>query len=158
MARLTSEFSATRAIREYIEHHYLPAASNYHERAADDSRLGTGLLHWQQDIDRHWNTVRFGAVGIETHDGQHFFQVEVLPGNLNPDQLTVELYADSVQGGQPVLEVMIAPKPRADSPAAMTYSAQMSATRPASDYTARIVPHHPNASVPLEARQILWQR
>jgi starch phosphorylase len=53
---------------------------------------------------------------------------------------------------------MIAPKPRADSPAAMTYSAQMSAIRPASDYTARIIPHHPNASVPLEARQILWQR
>jgi starch phosphorylase len=53
---------------------------------------------------------------------------------------------------------MIASKPSADSPAVMTYSAQMSATRPASDYTARIVPHHPNASVPLEARQILWQR
>jgi starch phosphorylase len=116
------------------------------------------LLHWQQDIDRHWNTVRFGAVGIETHDGQHFFQVEVLPGNLNPDQLTVELYADSVQGGQPVLEVMIAPKPSADSPGVVTYSAHVSTTRPASDYTARIIPHHPNASVPLEARQILWQR
>jgi glycogen phosphorylase len=75
------------------------------------------LLHWQQDIDRHWNTVRFGPVRIETHDGQHFFQVEVSPGNLNPDQLTVELYADSVQGGKPVLEVMTAPKPGADSPA-----------------------------------------
>jgi len=158
MARLTSEFSATRAIREYTEDHYLPAASGYHERAAGDSVLGTALLHWQQDIDRHWNTVRFGAVRIETHDGQHFFQVEVLSGNLNPDQLTVELYADSVQGGQPVLEVMIAPKPGADAPDVMTYSAQMSATRPASDYTARIIPHHPNASVPLEARQILWQR
>jgi starch phosphorylase len=158
MARLTSEFSATRAIREYAENHYLPAASGYHVRAAEDSKLGESLLHWRQEIDRHWNTVRFGAVRIETHDGQHFFQVEVLSGNLNPDQLTVELYADSVQGGQPVLEVMIAPKPSADSPAVMTYSAQMSATRPASDYTARIIPHHPNASVPLEARQILWQR
>jgi starch phosphorylase len=80
MARLTSEFSATRAIREYTENHYLPAASGYRDRAAGDSALGTGLLHWQQDIDRHWNTVRFGAVGVETHDGQHFFQVEVLPG------------------------------------------------------------------------------
>ena len=32
--------------------------------------------------------MRFGAVEIETHDGQHFFQVEVFPGNINPDQLT----------------------------------------------------------------------
>jgi len=116
------------------------------------------LLHWQQDIDRHWSTVRFGTVKIETHDGQHFFQVEVLPGNLNPDQLTVELYADSVQDGQPVLEVMIAPKSSVDALGVMTYSAHVHATRPASDYTVRIIPHHPNASVPLEARQILWQR
>jgi starch phosphorylase len=158
MARLTSEFSATRAIREYTENHYLPAASGYRVRAAEDSKLGESLLHWQKDIDRHWNTVRFGAVGIETRDGQHFFQVEVLPGNLNPDQLQVELYTDSVQGGEPALEVMTAPEPRADSPGAFVYSAQVSAIRPASDYTVRIIPRHPNASVPLEARQILWQR
>jgi starch phosphorylase len=158
MARLTPEFSATRAIREYTENHYLPAASGYRERAASDSALGVGLLCWQKEIDRHWNTVHFGTLKIETHDGQHFIQVEVLPGNLNPDQLTVELYADSVQGGQPVLEVMIAPKPSADSPGVMIYSAHVSTTRPASDYTARIIPHHSNASVPLEARQILWQR
>ena len=43
MARLTPEFSATRAIREYTENHYLPAASNYHERAADDSSAGFGF-------------------------------------------------------------------------------------------------------------------
>ena len=158
MARLTPEFSATRAIREYTENHYLPAASGYRERAAGDSALGVGLLHWQQDIDRHWNTVRFGAVGIETHDGQHFFQVEVLPGNLNPDQLEVELYADSIHGGKPAIEGMTALEPCPDSPGVLTYSAHVSPTRPVSDYTARIVPRHPNASVPLEAQQILWQR
>jgi starch phosphorylase len=158
MARLTSEFSATRAIREYTENHYLPAASDYHVRAAQDSKLGESLLNWQQDIDRHWNTVRFGAVGNETHDGQHFFQVEVFPGTLTQNQLQIELYADSVRGGQPVIEVMIAPNQSADAPGVLTYSAQVSASRPASDYTARIIPHHPNVSVPLEAGQILWQR
>jgi starch phosphorylase len=158
MAQLTPEFSATRAIRKYTENHYLPAASGYHERAAGDSALGVGLLHWQQDIDRHWNTVRFGTVGIETHDGEHFFQVKVYPGALNSDQLRVELYADSVQAGEPALTVMTAYEPRAASSDELTYLAQVSATRPASDYTARIIPHHPSASVPLEAGQILWQR
>jgi len=158
MARLTPEFSATRAIREYTGNHYLPAASGYRERADGDGALGVGLLQWRQDIDRHWNTIRFGSVRTETHDSQHFFHVEVLPGSLKPDQLQVELYADSAQGGQPVIEVMTATKSSADSPGTMTYSAQTSATRPASDYTARIIPHHPNSSVPLEAVQILWQR
>jgi starch phosphorylase len=158
MAQLTSEFSATRAIREYTENHYLPAASGYRERADGDSALGLSSLRWKQAIDRDWNAVRFGSVKIETLDGQHFFKVEVSPGNLIPDQLTVELYADSVQGGQPVLEVMTAGEPRTDLPGVLTYSAQVSATRPASDYTARIIPHNLNVSVPLEALQILWQR
>ena len=158
MARLTSEFSATRAIREYTENHYLPAASGYRERAAEDSKLGESLLHWQQDIDRHWNTVHFGPVRIETHDGQHFFQAEVSQGALTQDQLRVELYADSVDGGKHAIEVMPAPEPSANSQGAFIYSAQVSATRPASDYTARVIPRHPNASVPLEAGQILWQR
>jgi starch phosphorylase len=158
MARLTPEFSATRAIREYTEKHYLPAASGYRERADGDGALGVGLLQWRHDIDRHWSTVRFGSVRTETHDGQHFFQVEVLPGNLNPNQLQVELYADPAQDGLPVVEVMTATNPSSDSQGSFIYSAQISATRPAGDYTARIIPHHPNASVPLEAGQILWQR
>jgi starch phosphorylase len=53
---------------------------------------------------------------------------------------------------------MAAPESRADSPGAFLFSAQVSAVRPASDYTVRIIAHHPNASVPLEAGQILWQR
>jgi hypothetical protein len=38
------------------------------------------------------------------------------------------------------------------------YSVCCPAKRPATDYTARLVPSHAGASVPLEAEQILWQR
>jgi starch phosphorylase len=158
MARLTPEFSATRAIREYTENHYLPAASRYRERAAKDGALGLSLLRWKQDIDRNWSTVRFVKVQINTHDGQHFFLADVAPGSLTPNHLNVELYADSAQGQGACCEVMNASGPCADTPGAFTYSAQISATRPASDYTARIVPYHLNAAVPLEASQIVWQR
>ena len=158
MARLTPEFSATRAIREYTESHYLRAASDYRGRAADDGAIGLSLLRWKQDLDRYWSTVRFGPAGVTTRDGQHFFQVQVSPGTLNRDYLTVELYADSIHGEQPAIEAMDAVEPCADSPDAFIYSAQVSAARPASDYTVRIVPHHLNASVPLEAEQIVWRR
>jgi starch phosphorylase len=158
MARLTPEFSATRAIREYTESHYLPAASRYRNRAADDGAIGSGLLRWKQDLERHWNSVRFVSIQINTRDGQHFFQADVAPGSLTPDHLRVELYADPAQDNLACFEVMDPSKPSPDTPGSYTYSAQVSATRPASDYTARIVPHHPNALVPLEAGQIVWQR
>ena len=158
MARLTPEFSATRAIREYTKSHYLPAASRYRDRAANDGAVGSSLLQWKQDLDRHWTTVRFVSIRINTHDGQHFFQADVAPGSLTPDHLKVELYADPTQGEAASFKVMIPSGPSPDTPDSCTYSAQVSAKRDASDYTARIVPHHINAFVPLEASQIVWQR
>jgi glycogen phosphorylase len=55
------------------------------------------------------------------------------------------------------LESMKTSEPSADAQGVLTYLAQVSATRASSDYTARIIPHHANVSVPLEAGQILWQ-
>ena len=158
MARLTPEFSATRAIREYTESHYLPAASRYRDRAVDNGAVGSSLLQWKQDLERYWSTVHFVSIRINTHDGQHFFQADVAPGSLTPDHFRVDLYADTAHEKSAPFQVMNASGPCADKPGAFNYSAQVSATRPASDYTARIVPHHPNALVPLEVGQIVWQR
>jgi starch phosphorylase len=159
MARLTPEFSATRAIREYTEGHYLPAASDYRDRAAQEGALGNRLIQWQKNIARHWSSVRFGSVDVRTHDGQHFFRLEVIPGNLAPDELRVELYAEPNQKSASIaVEVMTACKACANPGGALLYSAEVPTGRPASDYTPRIIPHHPSASVPLEAAQILWQR
>ena len=49
MARLTSRFSANRAVREYTDTHYLPAAAAYRERAANGSRQGGELVAWRKD-------------------------------------------------------------------------------------------------------------
>ena len=37
-------------------------------------------------------------------------------------------------------------------------TAVVSAARPPSDYTARVIPHYDGVAVPLEAGHILWQR
>ncbi len=158
MALLTPEYSASRAVRQYTRDHYLAAASGYRERAAGEGALGASLLAWRERIVRHWNTVRFGTVDTETHDGHHFFRVQVFVGDLHPDELQVELYAEPLSGRESALQAMTAGEPAAGVPGAQIYSAQVAATRPASDYTPRVIPHHPNASVPLEAAQILWQR
>ncbi|MEO6912092.1 MAG: alpha-glucan family phosphorylase, partial [Edaphobacter sp.] len=157
MARLTPEFSATRAIREYTEGHYLAAASGYRERAAGDSKIGASLLQWQQEVAQRWNTVRFGKLDIGMHNGLHCFRVEVFAGGLKPEELRVELYANPVEGGTPVPVTMTTCKACAAPDGAQIYLAEVPAARPASDYTARIIPFHPKASVPLETQHILWQ-
>jgi glycogen phosphorylase len=158
MARLTPEFSAGRTIQNYTEHHYLSAAAGYGQRSAKDSALGFELLQWQHNIAQEWNTVRFGTMQVETRNGQHFFRVQVLPGTVPIGDVKVELYASPLGKGDAVVETM---KPCAQCKAsngAVTYSAQIAAVRGSSDYTPRITPYHPAASLPLEAGQILWQR
>jgi starch phosphorylase len=158
MARLTPEFSAGRAIREYTTDHYLPAAAGYAERDARDGKLALDLVQWQHSLADRWKTLRFGTCTSETKDSQHRFQVQVMPGGLRADQFRVELYASPTEASSPNPEVIPACASSADPSGALLYSICCQATRPATDYTARVVPSHAGALVPLEASQILWQR
>jgi starch phosphorylase len=158
MATLTPEFSASRAIREYTNDRYLPAAAGYNARAADDGKLGVDISEWQQNVAKSWGTLGFGEVNSETKNGQHRFHITVLPGGLHPDQFSVELYAgpSGESGTKP--EVLAACTSLAASSSTIVYSVCCAAKRSASDYTARLVPSRTGASVPLDAGQILWQR
>jgi starch phosphorylase len=156
MALLTPRFSAGRAIREYTESHYLPAAAAYRERADSDGKAGDAVLLWQRDVASHWHTLRFGGVLAETHDGQHHFQVQVFPGSMRPEEFSVQIYADPAEGQE--ASVVDAVGAGAELAGAIVYSAEVSAGRPETDYTARIVPRNAGVAVPLEARWILWQR
>lgn len=158
MAKLAPQFSAGRAIREYAEAHYIPAAASYHSRADGNSHAGAGLLAWQQQIARHWNDVHFSAVDIKTHDDRHFFEVKIFPGGVDLAGLGVQLYANSFATGNAVIEEMIPHSSVPDSGGGQIYAASVGASRPAGDYTPRIIPRHPDAFVPLEANEIIWQR
>jgi starch phosphorylase len=158
MARLTPEFSASRAIRQYTNDHYLPAAAGYQRRAAGDGKLGADLVQWQHSLADQWSTMRFGTFTSETGDGQHRFKVEIVPGGLHADQFRVELYAAQTTTGGRTPEVIPACDSSVGPSGTLLYSVCCPATRPADDYTARVVPSHAGALVPLEASQILWQR
>ena len=70
----------------------------------------------------------------------------------------MELYADRVNGGAPVRQVMKRARQLVGTASGYVYGATVPATRPATDYTARVVPHCSGVAVPLEAAYILWER
>jgi glycogen phosphorylase len=158
MARLTPQFSAGRAIREYSEDHYIPAASAYNQRSAANSELGKSLLLWRQRIEEHWSSVRFGSVSSNTRSGHHYFTIEVLQGGLDSNDFKVEIYANTSPGQETIHAVKPEPKSGPDRAHLLIYLTDIPANRPVGDYTARIVPNHPQVSLPLESNQILWQR
>jgi starch phosphorylase len=158
MARLTPRFSADRTVREYTEEHYLPAATAYHERTAMKGAAGRQLVDWRHSLDQKWAGLRFGEVKVTTKDQQHVFVVQVYLDDLDPAAVRVELYANGVNGGEPVRQEMKPLRQLVGAVGGYVYSATVSADRPACDHTARVIPHCDGVSVPLEAAQVLWQR
>ncbi len=158
MARLTPRFSASRTVREYTEQHYLPAAAAYRARAAAKGATARQLVDWRTAFAKQWAAIRFGARALESKDGQHIIRAEVFLHGAGPDTVRVELYADAAKGGEPVRQDMTRLQPLASGAGGYTYSATVSAARPASDYTARIMAQSDGLAVPLEAGWILWQR
>ena len=158
MARLTPQFSADRAVREYTEQYYLPAATAYRERAANKGAVGRQMVNWQHSLKQKWATLHFGEVKVETRGEQHVFEVQVCLNGLDPQAVRVELYADGAMGGAPVRQGMKRVQPSTGEPREGIYRASVSATRPATDYSARIIPQCAGVAVPLEVDLILWQR
>jgi starch phosphorylase len=157
MARLTPQFSANRTVREYIEQHYLPAAEAYRRRAADKGAMGRQMVDWRHNLEQKWDTLRFGEMKVTTDGGNHLFKVQVYLGDLDPDTVRVELYADGLNGKEPIRQEMMRGQQLADANS-FNYCTQTPATRPPTDYTARVIPDSPGVAVPLEAARILWQR
>jgi len=158
MARLTPRFSTNRAVCEYTEQYYLPAASAYLKRVVDKGQIGVDIANWRHALDREWTALGFGEVKVETVGDQCTFEVQVQLHDLDPDAVRVELYADGVLGGPAVRQEMKRIRPLDSASGGYVYTATVSCARPQRDYTPRVIPHHPGAAIPLEAGRILWQR
>lgn len=73
----------------------------------------------------------------------------------HPDAVRVELYANGVNGDALTQQVMTRGRQLSGG---YVYRAPLPANRPATDYTARVIPQCSGVAVPMEAAHILWQR
>src|ERR1035438_6823346 len=113
------------------------------------------MVEWQHAMQQAWSALRFGEVKVETNGDRHVFEIPVYLGDLDPQAVRVEIYADGVNGDGPVRQEMEPVGPLAGG---CVYRASISAARPVTDYTVRAIPHRTGAAVPLENARILWMR
>jgi starch phosphorylase len=155
MSRLTPMFSANRAVREYTDQHYLPAAASYTHRAADAGKLGKEIAGWEEKLAASWSKIHFGDVGIQRRDDGLHFEAAVYLGDVEPVMVRVEVFADNSDGSLPFRQEMTL-EHHADGWG--QFSTSVAPTRAAGDYTARVIAHHEGVSLPLECNYILWQK
>jgi starch phosphorylase len=83
--------------------------------------------------------------------------VLVYLGELDPEAVRAELYAEPQDGREPFRQPMNRGEKLRGPVNGFVYSASVPASRPANHYTPRLVPFKAGASVPLEAQFILWR-
>ncbi|MBP7070063.1 MAG: alpha-glucan family phosphorylase [Methanothrix sp.] len=166
MTRLTPRYSSERMMQEYMERLYRPAAQAFRRRSADGGRLAGELAEWQARLEEGWKDLRLGRMTVVREGDMWTFSVEAYLGELLPDDVRVELYADPLteedtdagEGGRPERIEMQRLGPLAGAVNGFVFGARVAAARAAEDYTPRIVPYHPEAFVPMEEGHILWMK
>jgi starch phosphorylase len=86
------------------------------------------------------------------------FEVEIVLNDLDANSARVEIYVDGINGGDPVRVEMKCAGPLLNAARGCVHQAIVPSTRPAKDYTARVMPQHFGVAVPLDSTRILWQR
>ncbi len=164
MAQLTPRFSVTRAVVEYTEQLYLPAAAAFHTRSADNGAFAKQIVEWKAHLKAHWGSLSFGEVLVDTRDNQHYFEVPVFFNGMNPNAIQVELYADAFKdSSEPAANIYIMQVTTSTAKIftektndAIIYRANVDANRPIGDFTPRVVACLEGVDTPLEASYILW--
>ena len=157
MGQLTPRFSANRTVREYTEKYYLPGANGFVKRAKDKAAVGKEIVSFTENLSSKWAGIKFRKTEVERQQDGFVYKAIIFLNDIDPENIQVQLYADGQTENDPAEIINMKP----DSEKAengTSYSAAVTTTRPSDDYTVRIIPHHPNLSVPLECSLICWQR
>jgi starch phosphorylase len=158
LARLTPRFSATRMLADYVERCYRPAELELERRTANRGAAARELAARGARVAAGWAAVHFGQLETRADaGGGREIQVQVFLADLAADDVCVELYADSADAGAAPERVQMTNAGALPGTAnGFRFRAALPTGRPPSDYTARIVPAIPGASIPLELPLVYW--
>ncbi|GAB4364797.1 MAG: glycosyltransferase family 1 protein [Methylohalobius crimeensis] len=158
LAKLTPYYSANRMVRQYIDQYYVPQSQALMRRHQNNQSLARQLLMWGRNLKTHWHTIHFGTPKIDSRNGNHHIQIPVYLGNVAPEGIRVELYADPLAPDDPPVKIPLTPShPLLGAANGFLYEGEASGDRPAEHYTVRVVPYRTEAFTPLEITEIAWQ-
>jgi starch phosphorylase len=158
ISRLALSFSSNRMLTDYVEGFYSPCAMEFRRRSDDGARLARELNAWQTRLAAGWHDVRFGEKNVQRQGDEWRFEVTVYLGDLSPESVKVELYADPAPHQEPVHQTMVRDDSITGGANTYVYRACVSASRPDWHFTPRVIAWHAEAHIPGESGLVSWQR
>jgi starch phosphorylase len=156
LSRLTPRFSSNRMLAEYLDRLYLPATQTFRRRTTHNLQVARDLKRWLRELREHWSSLHWGNLDVSTSGDRHVFRVQVYLGEIPPESVEVELYAEPRGSPAPERHRMRREQSLSGAAGGYRYLAEIGTGRPAADYTPRVVPAHPEAIIPTETPLIRW--
>ena len=157
-SQLAPLFSSNRMLQDYLDNFYRPGAAAFQRRSGDQGKLAKELNAWHTRLAVKWHEVHFGEPEVEQRGDQWQFGVPVYLGEISPDWVKVELYADGDLEREAVRQPMARGDPVSGAINGYIYRASVPASRPEWHFTPRVTAYHPEACTPIESALVLWQR
>ncbi len=156
LAQLTPRFSSNRMLAEYLDRLYIPAAQTHWQRTRENLPKARELAEWYRCLHRYWGEIHWGNVDTWADAGTQVFRAQVYLGQIPPDAVQVQLYAEAGDDGPAECHDMIRDHALAGAAGGFLYTMHLQTRRAPQRYTPRVVANHPAARVPAEANFILW--
>ncbi len=153
LAQLAPRFSSNRMLAEYLDGLYLPAAATHWKRGLPAARE---LSEWYRALRHHWGEIHWGNVDARSEGEAQLFSVQVYLGEISPDAVQVQLYADADVGAPAECHPMTREHALAGAAGGFVYVARLRKGGAPQRYTPRVVASHPAVRVPAEANFIRW--
>jgi starch phosphorylase len=157
MGRLTPVFSGARMMRDYVEQAYLPLAKAIRIRRKEDCAIAKAMNQWARTLHSRWGSLHIGQAIISGEEPAWRIMVPVYMGEVSPDAVRVELFADAEAGLASEVVVLHRENAIPGSANGYIFAGAVESQRPVGDYTVRVVPYHPQAFLPAELPLIVWQ-
>jgi glycogen phosphorylase len=115
------------------------------------------MNQWSRTVHSRWTSLHIGSPVLSQEEGSSQVLVPVYLGELAPEAVRVEMFADQTVEHAAEIAMLHKEHPIAGSTNGYIFAGAIPATRPLSDYTVRVVPYHPDAFLPAELPLIAWQ-
>jgi glycogen phosphorylase len=157
MALLAPTYSSSRMARDYVEQYYLGAASEVRRRMENRGDAARAMRRWETRVRRLWPGLHIGQSLLTREDQNWLCSVPIYLGEILPEDVAVQLYADPRDDEPPFVAELARREPIIGAASGHIYTGSAPGARPAEEYTVRIIPRQEGVRVPTELPLILWQ-
>ena len=158
MADLVPRFSANRMVRQYAQSYYLPALQGFRSRISQGAARAQQLAAWSTRLHAHWPNIHWGSISFAPEDAGTLVCVQVYLGDIQADDVCVQLYADPVAEHPGYCRAMSRSEPIPGARNGFVYRLTLTSERPLEHFTPRVIPNPALAEIPMECPLVRWRQ